>query len=71
MKTLKRGKDGNALPPPSTLELNEDPGARLFAEALASTDNEDSDDLGYASASEEVLADDWLTAQDDDSWSNF
>ncbi len=71
MKRLKPGKHGNALPPPSALDLNEDAGARLFAEALASTDNEESDDLGYASASEEVLAGDWLTIQDDGAWSDL
>jgi hypothetical protein len=48
--------------------LDEDPGARLFAEALASTDTEEFDDLGYALASEEILAADWFTAQEDDAW---
>jgi len=67
MKTLKPGKPGNAPPPPA-LELDEDAGARLFAEELASTANEESDDLGYALASEEILGDDWLTALEDDAW---
>jgi hypothetical protein len=67
MKILKPGKPGNAPPPPA-LELDEDTGARLFAEALASTDTEEFDDLGYALASEEILAADWFTAQEDDAW---
>ena len=68
MKTVKPGKRGNVLPPPPAPELDEDTSARLFAEALANTEDEELDDLAHALASEEVLAEDWLTPEEDEAW---
>jgi hypothetical protein len=68
MKTVKPGKRGNVLAPPPVPDLDEDAAARLFAEALANTEKEELGDLGCALASEEVLAEDWLTPEEDEAW---
>jgi hypothetical protein len=68
MKTVKPSKRGTLLPPPPAPELDEDASARLFAEALANTEKKESGDLDYALASEEVLAEDWLTPEEDEAW---
>ncbi len=50
--------------------LEEEEAARKFNAALANTVGDDEwNGLGYAIASQEVLARDWLTPEDDIDWS--
>lgn len=56
---------------PSTA-TDEEAAAQAFAEALANTEAEDElAGLAYALASQEVLARDWLTPEDDRDWSDW
>jgi hypothetical protein len=56
---------------PSTA-IDEEANAQALAEALANTEAEDGlAGLAYALASQEVLARDWLTPEDDRDWSNW